>query len=89
MGFILAIIVMVLVLVLEILGPRLNLSFMRWMRQREHQFGSKLLAAFLCGFIVFTLFSDKMPHEWQKVPVIIVCLLLIWANLFLVKKISE
>jgi hypothetical protein len=89
MGLILAIIATVSVLALEIVGPRLNWSFMRWMRQREHQFGSKLLAAFLCGFIVFTLFSAKMPNAWQKVPVIIVCLLLIWANLFLVKKISE
>jgi len=47
------------------------------------QMGSKLMAAFLAGFIVFTLFTDKMPNPIQKIPVVIVSVLLIWANLFL------
>jgi hypothetical protein len=89
MALILAIIVLVSALAVEILGPRFNWPFMKWMNRREHQFGSKLLTAFLCGFIVFTLFTGKVPHAIQKAAVIIVSLLLIWANLFLGKKISE
>jgi len=49
----------------------------------ETQLGSKLMVAFLAGFIFFILLTDKMPQPWQKVPVIVVSLLLIWANLFL------
>ena len=53
---------------------------------REHRLISKLMAAFLTGFIFFVLFTDKIPKVTQRVSLIIVSLLLIFANLFLGKK---
>ena len=78
---ILGIIVFVVVLVVEIFPvPILK----QWgLRLSRHQMGSKLMVAFLAGFIVFVLFTGKMPQPAQKIPVIIAALLLIWANLFL------
>lgn len=78
---ILGIIIFVVVLLLEIsLTQILN----RWgLRLAQHQFGSKLMVAFLAGFIVFILFTGKVPQPGQKIPIIIAVLLLIWANLFL------
>lgn len=78
---ILGIIIFVVVLLVEIFPtPILN----RWgLRLSEHQLGSKLMVAFLAGFIVFILFTDKVPQPGQKIPIIITALLLIWANLFL------
>ena len=78
---ILGIIILVVVLLVEILPtPFLN----RWgLRLSEHQMGSKLMVAFLAGFIVFVLFTDKVPQSGQKLPIIITAFLLIWANLFL------
>jgi hypothetical protein len=78
---ILGIIILVVVLLAEIF---LTPFFNRWgLRLAEHQFGSKLMVAFLAGFIVFVLFTDKVPQPGQKIPIIITALLLIWANLFL------
>ena len=78
---ILGIIIFVVVLLLEIFPkPILN----RWgLRLSQYQFGSKLMVAFLAGFIVFILFTGKIPQPGQKIPIIIAALLLIWANLFL------
>lgn len=45
--------------------------------------GSNFLFAFLCGFIVFIIFTDRMPAAWQKIPVIAVAVVLGWANRFL------
>ena len=53
---------------------------------REHRLVSKLMATFLTGFIFFVLFTDKIPKVTQRVSLIIVSLLLIYANLFLGKK---
>ncbi|MGD2090081.1 MAG: hypothetical protein PVH61_28150 [Candidatus Aminicenantes bacterium] len=78
---ILGIIILVVVLLAEIFPKPI---FNRWgLRLDEHQLGSKLMVAFLAGFIVFILFTDKVPHPGQKIPIIITALLLIWANLFL------
>jgi hypothetical protein len=78
---IVGIIVLVVVLTLEIFSTpifhRLGL------RLKTYQLGTKLVVAFLAGFIFFILFTDKMPAPGQKIPVIVVALLLIWANLFL------
>ncbi|MGD2085672.1 MAG: hypothetical protein PVH61_05755 [Candidatus Aminicenantes bacterium] len=84
---ILGIIILVLVMLVEIFfTPILK----RWdLRLSEHQMGSKLMVAFLAGFIVFILFTDKVPHPGQKIPIIITALLLIWANLFLIVGRSE
>jgi hypothetical protein len=78
---ILGIITFIMVLLVEIFPtPILN----RWgLRLSEHQLGSKLMVAFLAGFIVFILFTGKVPQPGQKIPIIITALLLIWANLFL------
>lgn len=56
---------------------------------REHRLISKLMAAFLTGFIVFVLLTDKIPRVTQRVSLIFVSLLLIYANLFLGKKDKE
>lgn len=53
---------------------------------REHRLVSKLMATLLTGFIFFVLFTDKIPKVTQRVSLIIVSLLLIYANLFLGKK---
>jgi len=84
---ILGIIVFVVVLLGEILPiPVLT----RWgLRLSRHQLGSKLLVAFLAGFIIFVLFTGKIPRPAQKIPIIIAAILLIWANLFLKVGTSE
>ena len=85
MDIILAIVIFILVLAFESLGGVLfDLSFFRW-----HSFISKLVVAFLAGFIVFVIFTERIPMVQQRVAVIIVSLLLIYANLFLGKKIEE
>ena len=84
---ILGIIVFVVVLLGEIFPiPVLE---RRGLRLARHQLGSKLMVAFLAGFIVFVLFTGKMPQPAQKIPIIIAALLLIWANLFLKVGTSE
>jgi len=84
---ILGIIVFVVVLLVEIFPiPVLK----RWgLRLSRYQLGSKLMVAFLAGFIVFVLFTGKMSQPAQKIPIIIAALLLIWANLFLKAGTSE
>lgn len=78
---ILGIIILVVVLALEILAAPI---FRRLgLRLKAYQLGTKLVVAFLAGFIFFISFTDKMPEPGQKIPVIVVALLLIWANLFL------
>ena len=85
---ILGIIIFVVVLLLEIFPKPI---FNRWSaRLAQYQFGSKLMVAFLAGFIVFILFTGRVPQPGQKIPIIIAALLLIWANLFLnVGRIEE
>jgi hypothetical protein len=83
--FIFGVLVFIVVMILEITSSKIDVSFLRWMHNKEKPFGSKLLIAFLCGFIFFILFTGEMPNPGQKVPVIIAALLLIAANLFLVK----
>lgn len=78
---ILGIIVFVVVLLVEIFPIPV---FNRWgLRLSRHQLGSKLMVAFLAGFIFFVLFTGKLLQAGQKIPIIITALLLIWANLFL------
>jgi drug/metabolite transporter (DMT)-like permease len=89
MAVILGIITVIAVLVLELLAMRMEIAFMRWIKKYELQFGSQLMAAFLSGFIVFVLFTGRMPNPWQKIPVILVSALLIWANLFLGREVSS
>jgi hypothetical protein len=78
---ILGIIMFVVVLLVEFFPiPILK----QWgVRLSQHQLGSKLMVAFLAGFIVFILFTAKVPQPAQKIPIIIAALLLTWANLFL------
>jgi uncharacterized membrane protein len=75
------IVILVVVLVLEMIAfpflDRLGLHL------KTQQLGTKLVVAFLAGFIFFILFTDRMPGPGQKIPLIAVTLLLIWANLFL------
>jgi hypothetical protein len=83
MDIILAIIGAVLLFLVIQLSDKFTFAFHRWFHKDEHQLGSKLMVAFLAGFIVFILFTDKVPQPGQKIPIIITALLLIWANLFL------
>jgi hypothetical protein len=89
MDVILAVLVVLAVLALDIVGTRMELAFIRKLRLKENTFISKLVVAFLAGFIVFVLFTDSIPLVQQRVTVIIVCLLLIYANLFLATKKGE
>ena len=88
MDVILAGSVVLAVLALEIVGTHIDLAFIRKLRlkEKENTFISKLVVAFLAGFIVFFLFTDSIPLVQQRVTVIIVCFLLIYANLFLAMK---
>ncbi len=63
---------------------RLDLAFFR-----EQRLISKLMASFFTGFIMFVLFTDKIPKMTQRASLIVVSLLLIYANLFLGKKDEE
>jgi hypothetical protein len=89
MDIISGLIVFIVVGILQIVAWKLDPPFLRWLHNAEHLIGAKLMVGFLAGFVVFILFTDRMPSPGQKVPVIIVALLLIWANLFLVKKDSD
>ncbi len=86
MDVILAVLVVLAVLALEIVGTHMDLASIRKLRLKENTFISKLVVAFLAGFIVFVLFTDSIPLVQQRLTVIVVCLLLIYANLFLVIK---
>ena len=89
MDVILAALACLVVLALEIVVTHMDLALMRKVHLKENTFISKLVVAFLVGFIVFVLFTDGIPLVQQKVTVIIVCLLLIYANLFLVIRKEE
>ena len=85
MAIILGIIGFILALAAVLLAEyRFDLAFFR-----EHRLISKLVASFLTGFIFFVLFTDKIPMQAQRVSLIFVSLLLIFANLFLGKKEEE
>ncbi len=86
MDIIVAVIVIVAVLALEIAGAYFDLAFLRWLRLKEHHSASRVMVAFLCGFAVFMLISSKVPRFEQRIAVVIVCILLIYANLFLTLK---
>jgi hypothetical protein len=86
MDSILAILTFLLVLTLEIAGVYVDLPFTRKLRLREIPMISKIMTAFLAGFIVFALFTDRIPMVQPRVSLIITCLSLIFANLFLRKK---
>lgn len=82
MDVILGIAAFILVLAFESLADYLfDLVFFR-----SHRFMSKLMVAFLVGFIVFILVTPNVPGMEQRMTVMIVCILLIYANLFLGKK---
>lgn len=85
MDIILTIAVFTLVLAFEYLAHRLfHLEFFS-----SHRFISKLMAAFLAGFIVFILLNDNVPRVEQRITAVIAALLLIYANLSLGKQEDE
>ncbi len=86
MALILGISVMVLGLALEIAAFYLDLSFMRWFRLEGHTVISRIMAAFLSGFVVFVLFTDRIPTLGQRLAIIAVSASLIYANLYLGKE---
>ncbi len=86
MDIIVAVVVVVTVLALEIAGAYFDLRFLRWFRLKEQHSASRVMVAFLCGFAVFMMISGRVPRFEQRVSVVIVCVLLIYANLFLTPK---
>ncbi|MCP5106157.1 MAG: hypothetical protein GY950_22415 [bacterium] len=85
MDIILSIVVFAAVLSLAVLEE----YFFKIVFFRSQRFISKLVSAFLCGFIVFSLFTGNIPRLEQRFSIIIVSLLLIYANLFLGKPKEE
>jgi len=84
MGIILVLVAVIIVLVLDFGEHLVQNKIFQWLRQRwEHQLGSRIMVALLTGIIVHTIITDRVPNPAQKIPLVIVCLLLIWANLFL------
>lgn len=81
MDVILGIVAFILVLAVEGLAEHL-FDFVFF---RSHRFITKLMVAFLMGFIVFILVSPGVSRVEQRVTVVMVCILLIYANLFLGK----
>jgi hypothetical protein len=56
---------------------------------RDHRLITLLMASFFTGLIIFTLFTGNIRLMEQRVTLIIVSLLMIYANLFLSKKRDE
>lgn len=83
LDLILALIVGVIVFVLSLLKMDLKVAVLRRLNSGEIQVGSKLVVAFLAGFIVYVIFTGQMTNVGQKIALTTVSLLLIWANLFL------
>jgi hypothetical protein len=85
MNTILTIAVFVLALSLEYLADRLfHFEFFR-----SSAFISKLMVAFLAGFICFIVLNNHVPRTGQRISAVIAALLLVYANLFLGKKEDE
>lgn len=83
-------------IILSILGFILAMVFMRFAEGlfgilyfREHRLITISMAAFFTGLIIFTLFTGNIRLIEQRVTLIVVSLLLIYANLFLGKKKDE
>jgi hypothetical protein len=85
MDILLGALVFVVVIVIAFFGERFGGKFSR-MFSEVHQFGTRVVVAFLSGFIVFAVFTGRIANPVQKIPLIIVCALLIWANIFLVTQ---
>lgn len=64
-------------------GPRIGINIPEWLKPGEHQSASRLVVAFLSGFIFFIAFTDRVPNIEQRLAVIVFSGLLIYANLFL------
>lgn len=83
-------------IILSILGFILVTVFMLFAEDlfgvvyfREHRLITISMAAFFTGLIIFTLFTGNIRLMEQRVTLIVVSLLLIYANLFLSKKKDE
>lgn len=90
MDLIFAIAVFVVILGIEIMVPRLanslNSPFLKKVKALEQSMASKIMVAFLAGFSIYVIFTDRVANPGQKIPIIIAALLIIWANLFLTIK---
>lgn len=85
MDAILAILTFLFVLSVEIAAGHRGTALARNLQLKELPMITKLVVAFLAAFMVFALLTDRIPFEQQRITLVIVCLLLIYANLFLRK----
>ena len=83
MALILGLIVAATVVFVIFAGPRIGINIPEWLKAGEHQTASRLVVAFLAGFIFFIAFTERVPHFEQRLAVIVFSGLLIYANLFL------
>lgn len=83
LDILLALIAGVAVFVLSVLKMDLKFAVLRQLNSSDVQVGSKLVVAFLAGFIVYIVFTGQMANIGQKIGLAVISLLLIWANLFL------
>lgn len=83
MALIFGLIVAAIVTFVIFAGPRIGINIPSWLKAGEHQIASRLVVAFLTGFIFFIAFSERVPHLQQRLSVIVFSSLLIYANLFL------
>ncbi|MCP4151169.1 MAG: hypothetical protein GY757_25725 [bacterium] len=89
MDLILGLTVFLVVLALLIAGSYSGGPIYERLRRLEldrRSFICKLMTAFLSGFAVFILISERVHILGQKVTLCIICMLLIFANIFLSHK---
>lgn len=82
-GIIFAVVFLIFELTANIMAKRLESPFLQKYAALGQSVASKIVVAFLAGFCVFVIFTDRVPNAGQKIPIIIAAGLLIWVNMFL------
>ena len=77
-----SILVGIAVLAVELLLHKFSIQVSLWLKLNTFPFMSKLLVAFLSGFIFFIVLTDQVELLTQKLVIIASSLLLIWANFY-------
>ncbi|MCP4219700.1 MAG: hypothetical protein GY765_34020 [bacterium] len=83
MDTILGISVAVACFALLMVSPKLEIKFLESLQLESLTFFAKLIASFLVGFIVFVSITGRVDHIGQRITLIAVSALLIFANIFL------
>ena len=83
LGIVFVVVVLAVELLASVIAKNLKSAFFEKYVALGQSVASKVVVAFLAGFCVFVLFTDKVPKSGQKIPIIIAAGLLIWVNIFM------